>query len=74
VEVKLYDVVPTFGAVAIDRNEPDGRLYIELNCYASSGDQCPGFKLRSQPGGLFHTYNRQITELWHAAKIPAAAT
>jgi hypothetical protein len=70
VEARLYDIVPTFGAVAIDRNESDGHLYIELNCYASSGEQCPGFKLRRQPGGLFYNYNRQINELWEAAKAP----
>jgi hypothetical protein len=72
VEVRLFDIVPTFGAVAIDRDEADGTLFIELNCYSSSGDQCPGFKLENKPNGLFYTYDRQITALWKQA-LPAAS-
>jgi hypothetical protein len=67
VEVRLFDIVPTFGAIAIDRGEGDGSLFVELNCYASSGDQCPGFKLEKKPNGLFYTYDRQITSLWENA-------
>jgi hypothetical protein len=71
VEVRLFDIVPTFGAVAIDRGEGHGSLFIELNCYASSGDQCPGFKLEKRPNGLFYNYDRQIMSLWtDAAGIP----
>jgi hypothetical protein len=69
-EVRVYDIVPTFGAVAVDRAEADGRLFVELNCYSSSGDQCPGFKLEKKPNGLFYTYDRQITSLWNAARAP----
>ena len=68
IEVRLYDVVPTFGAVAIDRENSDGRLFVELNCFRSSGDQCPGLELRKVPGGIFHNYNRQITTLWDSAR------
>jgi hypothetical protein len=70
VEVRLFDIVPTFGAVAIDRGEGDGRLFIELNCYSSSGDQCPGLKLDKKPNGLFYTYDRQITALWENSVTP----
>jgi hypothetical protein len=72
VEVRLYDVVPTFGVVAVDRAEADGRLFVELNCYSSSGDQCPGFSLEKKPNGLFYNYDRQITALWNAARDPMA--
>jgi hypothetical protein len=68
VAVRVFDIVPTFGAVAVDRGEADGRLFVELNCYASSGDQCPGFKLERKQNGLFYTYDRQITALWSNAK------
>jgi hypothetical protein len=71
VEVRRFDIVPTFGAVAIDRNEGDGSLFIELNCYSSSRDQCPGFKLEKRPNGLFYTYDRQITALWQNAASSA---
>jgi hypothetical protein len=70
VEVRVFDIIPTFGAIAIDRGEGDGSLFIELNCYFSSGDQCPGFKLERKPNGLFYTYDRQITSLWNNAATP----
>jgi hypothetical protein len=68
VEIRLFNVVPTFGAVAVDRHEGNGRLFVELNCYSSSGDQCPGFKLEKKPNSLFYTYDRQITSLWNDAE------
>jgi hypothetical protein len=67
VDLRLFDVVPTFGCIAIDRDDGDGFLLVELNCYSSSGDQCPGFKLERKPNGLFYNYNRQITMLWESA-------
>lgn len=67
-ELRLFGVVPTFGAIAVDRSEGDGRIYVELNCFGSSGDQCPGFALDKRPGGLFHTYDRQISALWMSAR------
>ena len=72
VEVRLFDVVPTFGVIAIDRSEGDGTLFVELNCYSSSGDQCPGFKLEKRPNSLFYSYDRQITALWRDSKSPPA--
>jgi hypothetical protein len=66
-ELRVFDVVPTFGAVAVDRAEGDGRIFLELNCFHSSGDQCPGFALEKRAGGLFYTYDRQIAELWRGA-------
>ena len=77
VTLRLFDIVPTFGSIAIDRDEGDGFLLIELNCYSSPGDQCPGFKLEKKPNGLFYNYDRQITALWQNAAAfdqePAAA-
>lgn len=67
VSLRLFDVVPTFGCIGIDRDDGDGFMLIELNCYSSSGDQCPGFKLEKKPNGLFYNYNRQITALWESA-------
>jgi hypothetical protein len=72
-ELRLFDVVPTFGAIAIDRTEANGRIYVELNCFRSPGDQCPGFELAKLPSGLFHNYNRQITDLWQAARPAQSA-
>jgi hypothetical protein len=69
VALRLFDVVPTFGSIAIDRGEGDGFLLIELNCYSSAGDQCPGFKLEKKPNGLFYNYDRQITALWQNATV-----
>jgi hypothetical protein len=46
VALRLFDVVPTFGSIAIDRGEGHGFLLIELNCYSSAGDQCPGSNWR----------------------------
>jgi hypothetical protein len=76
VALRLFNVVPTFGSIAIDRGEGDGFLLIELNCYSSAGDQCPGFKLEKKPNGLFYNYDRQITALWQNATDfePAAGT
>jgi hypothetical protein len=67
VEVRLFDAIPTFGAVAIDRDENRGFLIVELNCYSSPGEECPSLRLEKKPGGLFHIYDRQITNLWNAA-------
>jgi len=77
VALRLFDIIPTFGCIAIDRSDGDGFLLIELNCYSSSGDQCPGFKLEKKPNGLFYSYNRQITSLWESATAvdqPATST
>jgi hypothetical protein len=75
VALRLFDVVPTFGSIAVDRGEGHGFLLIELNCYSSAGDQCPGFRLEKKPNGLFYNYDRQITALWQNATVfdPEAA-
>jgi hypothetical protein len=67
VALRLFDIIPTFGCIAFDRGDGKGFLLIELNCYSSSGDQCPGFKLEKRPNGLFYNYDRQITALWNSA-------
>lgn len=66
VEARLFDLIPTFGAVGIDRHQEDGCLIIELNCYSLPGEECPSLKLQKKPGGLYHTYNQQITQMWTA--------
>jgi hypothetical protein len=69
VDFRTYNIIPTFGCIAFDRADGNGFLLIELNCYLSSGDQCPGFKLEKRPKGLFYNYNRQIDELWKRATV-----
>src|ERR1700738_2293543 len=72
VEAHIFNVIPTFGAVAIDREEDNGFLIVELNCYSSPGEECPSLRLEKKPGGLFHTYDRQITQLWKNSSPVAA--
>src|ERR1051326_421054 len=41
-QVKTYDLVPTFGALAVDGKEPDGFLVVELYGVGVEGSVCPG--------------------------------
>jgi hypothetical protein len=67
VEVRLLEFVPTFGAIAVNRTKDDSTLIIELNSYGLPGEDCPSLWLQKKPGGLYDTYNEQITKLWNAA-------
>jgi Domain of unknown function (DUF5919) len=63
VELRKFHIVPPFGAIAIDRDQHDGFLIVELYCYNSLGFECPGMRLEKKAGGLFSAYDRQITDL-----------
>ncbi len=63
-QVRLYDVIPTFGALHIDPSQPDGRLIVELFGHGVEGTVCPGLELVARNSPWFAFYNRQIEELW----------
>lgn len=68
VEVRMYDVVPTFGALVVDRSGPAGYLIVELYGRRVEGSVCPGMELIPQGSDWYLFYDRQIAELWRTGK------
>ena len=58
--VRLYDFVPTFGMIALDRNQAVGRIIVELNGVGVEGAVCPGFELVRISDGWFDFFSSQI--------------
>jgi hypothetical protein len=71
-EVRVYDVVPTFGALHLDPKSARGRLIIELFGHRVEGAICPGVELMNLGSGWYTFYERQISELWDASPPLAA--
>jgi len=67
-QVKTYDAVPTFGALAVDRSSPEGCLIVELYGAGVEGSVCPGMELIPKGSAWYAFYDRQITELWRDAQ------
>jgi hypothetical protein len=63
-QVKTYDLVPTFGAIAVDPNESGGCLIVEFYGAAVEGSVCPGVEIIGKSGAWHDFYNRQMEELW----------
>jgi uncharacterized protein DUF5919 len=67
-ELRTYDPVPTFGALAVDPSAPDGFLIVELYGCGVEGAVCPGMELVPK-GSYWHAfYDRQLNELWRGAQ------
>jgi hypothetical protein len=73
-EVRTYDPVPTFGALAVDPSTPDGFLIVELYGFGVEGAVCPGMELIPKGSHWHAFYERQLKELWRGARpLPAAS-
>lgn len=73
-EVRSYDPVPTFGALAVDPATPDGFLIVELYGFGVEGAVCPGMELIPKGSHWHSFYERQLKELWRGAQpLPAGA-
>ena|ERR1700688_4534181 len=74
-QVRLYDSIPTFGALQLDRALPGGRMVIEFYGHRVEGAVCPGAEVTE--GSSWYTfYDRQMTALWgdgKALSVPAPA-
>lgn len=67
-EVRKYDAVPTFGALAVDRSLSDGYLIVELFGAHVEGSVCPGLELVPKESAWYAFYERQMSELWRTAR------
>ena len=67
-EVRTYDPVPTFGALAVDPSAPDGFLIVELYGFGVEGAVCPGMELIPKGSHWHSFYERQLKELWRGAQ------
>lgn len=67
-QVKTYDAVPTFGAIALDRSAPEGYLIVELYGAQVEGAICPGMELVPKGSAWYAFYDRQISEFWRVGR------
>jgi len=72
-ELRTYDTIPTFGALAVDPADATGFLIVELYGYGVEGAVCPGMELIPRGSHWHSFYERQLLELWQKAK-PMRAT
>lgn len=67
-EVRLYDLVPAWGLIAIDRDIPDGLMKIEVYGTKIEGSQCPGFVVANEYDGWYRFFSDQFQTIWDTAK------
>jgi hypothetical protein len=65
--VRVYDAVPTFGGLAVDRSMPTGSLIVELYGTHVEGSVCPGMELLPGNSDWYAFYDRQIVQLWETS-------
>jgi hypothetical protein len=71
-QVRLYDSVPTFGALQLDSTLPGGRMIVEFYGHRAEGAVCPGVEITE--GSSWYTfYDRQMTALWGDGKALSVA-
>jgi hypothetical protein len=71
-QVRLYDSVPTFGALQLDPAQPGGRMIIEFYGHRVEGAVCPGAEVTE--GSSWYTfYDRQMAALWGDGKVLSVA-
>lgn len=66
-EVRVYQTVPTFGMIALDADEPYGRIFVEWNGIDVEGQQCPGLELRHSTSTPFRFFLKQAERVWDSA-------
>jgi hypothetical protein len=67
-EVRVMDVVPTFGLIEIDPGLRQHRMLVEVNGYRAEGALCPGFELADRADGWCGFFRDRALELWDNAK------
>lgn len=72
-QVRTYEAVPTFGALAVDSGVPEGYLIVELYGAHVEGSVCPGIELVPRESAWYAFYDRQIAELWKVGQPLAPA-
>jgi hypothetical protein len=72
-QVRTYEAVPTFGALAVDSSVPEGYLIVELYGAHVEGSVCPGIELVPRESAWYAFYDRQIAELWKVGQPLAPA-
>ena len=72
-QVRTYEAVPTFGALAVDSSVPEGYLIVELYGAHVEGSVCPRIELVPRESAWYAFYDRQIAELWKVGQPLAPA-
>lgn len=67
-EARVYDVVPTFGMIELDRGQKTCRLVVELYGYNAEGSVCPGFSLIDADEGWSSFFRERADHIWKNSK------
>jgi hypothetical protein len=67
-EVRVFDIVPTFGLIGIDVAEHRGRVFVEWNAVDADGDECPGLELQQSRGTPYEFFTVRVEKIWAAAR------
>ncbi len=67
VELRKLSFVPPYSIIAVDADEPHGRIYIEWYCYKIKLDEAPALELVPSDGHWYQFFLRQVRSMLDGA-------